>query len=301
MSIQVIMKNLKPNFFIVGAPKCGTTSLSVYLSQHPEILISDPKEPHHFSTDIENGGIRDLSKYLTCFTNKNNPKAIGDASTLYLYSKVAISNILEFNKDAKFIVMLRNPLEVAFSFHQLALKVFSETETNFEKAWHLQEDRAMGNNVPNGCPDFKLLLYGEIAKFGFQVERSLSKINRERVHFIYFEDFVKNTDRVFQNVLSFLNVSPRGQIIYHVHNQTRRIKYPHFTKMVNIAIGVKKALGIKSAFGIADRVHQKNIADGSPDQLKTSTLGVMTDYFEDDIQILSTLLKKDFSNWSSIK
>ena len=71
MSIQVIMKNLKPNFFIVGAPKCGTTSLSVYLSQHPEILISDPKEPHHFSTDIENGGIRDLSKYLTCFTNKN--------------------------------------------------------------------------------------------------------------------------------------------------------------------------------------------------------------------------------------
>ena len=190
------MKNLKPNFFIVGAPKCGTTSLSVYLSQHPEILISDPKEPHHFSTDIENGGIRDLSKYLTCFTNKNNPKAIGDASTLYLYSKVAISNILEFNKDAKFIVMLRNPLEVAFSFHQLALKVFSETETNFEKAWHLQEDRAMGNNVPNGCPDFKLLLYGEIAKFGFQVERSLSKINRERVHFIYFEDFVKNKNWV---------------------------------------------------------------------------------------------------------
>ena len=71
--------------------------------------------------------------------------------------------------------------------------------------------------------------------------------------------------------------------------------------MVNIAIGVKKALGIKSAFGIADRVHQKNIADGSPDQLKTSTLRAMADYFEDDIQILSTLLKKDFSKWSSIK
>mgnify|MGYP000135520299 FL=1 len=295
------MNQLTPNFFIIGAPKCGTTSLSIYLAEHPNVVMSLPKEPHYFSTDIENGRITDQSKYLACFSANQNSSAIGDASTLYLYSKVAINNILAFNKDAKFIVMLRNPLEVAFSFHQLALKIFSETETNFEKAWYLQTERAIGNHVPKGCPDLKLLLYGEIAKFGFQVERSLSKINRERVHFIYFEDFVKNTDRVFQNVLSFLNVSPRGQIIYHVHNQTRRIKYPHFTKMVNIAIGVKKALGIKSAFGIADRVHQKNIADGSPDQLKTSTLGAMADYFEDDIQILSTLLKKDFSKWSSIK
>ena len=59
------MKQLKPNFFIIGAPKCGTTSLSVYLSEHREIVMSHPKEPHYFSTDIENGRMTDQSKYLS--------------------------------------------------------------------------------------------------------------------------------------------------------------------------------------------------------------------------------------------
>ena len=190
------MNQLTPNFFIIGAPKCGTTSLSIYLAEHPNVVMSLPKEPHYFSTDIENGRITDQSKYLACFSANQNSSAIGDASTLYLYSKVAINNILAFNKDAKFIVMLRNPTEVAFSFHQLALKIFSETETNFEKAWYLQTERAIGNHVPKGCPDLKLLLYGEIAKFGFQVDTLLSKVNRHKVHFIYFDDFINKTDKI---------------------------------------------------------------------------------------------------------
>ena len=292
------MKQLKPNFFIIGAPKCGTTSLSVYLSEHQEIVMSHPKEPHYFSTDIENGRMTDQSKYLACFAQDKTPIAVGEASTLYLYSKDAIQNILEFNPKAKLIVMLRNPTEVAFSFHQLALKIFSETETNFEKAWYLQIERAMGNHVPKGCPDFKLLLYGEIAKFGFQVDRLLSKVNRHKVHFIYFDDFINKTDKIIQNVFNFLELTPNLQIDYQIHNKTKRIKYPQFTKMVNIALGVKKSLGIKSTFGIADRIHNKNITDETPKQLSSSTLRVLADYFENDIQTLSNLLNKDFSKWN---
>ena len=292
------MNQLTPNFFIIGAPKCGTTSLSIYLAEHPNVVMSLPKEPHYFSTDIENGRITDQSKYLACFSANQNSSAIGDASTLYLYSKVAINNILAFNKDAKFIVMLRNPTEVAFSFHQLALKIFSETETNFEKAWYLQTERAIGNHVPKGCPDLKLLLYGEIAKFGFQVDRLLSKVNRHKVHFIYFDDFINKTDQIIQSVFNFLELTPNLQIDYQIHNKTKRIQYPQFTKMVNIALGVKKSLGIKSEFGIAARIHKKNITDGTPNQLNLSTLRMLADYFEKDIQTLSTLLNKDFSNWS---
>jgi hypothetical protein len=194
--------------------------------------------------------------------------------------------------------MLRNPTEVAFSFHQLALKIFSETETNFEKAWYLQTERAIGNHVPKGCPDLKLLLYGEIAKFGFQVDRLLSKVNRHKVHFIYFDDFINKTDKIIQSVFNFLELTPNLQIDYQIHNKTKRIQYPQFTKMVNIALGVKKSLGIKSEFGIAARIHKKNITDGTPNQLNLSTLRMLADYFEKDIQTLSTLLNKDFSNWS---
>ena len=113
------MNGLQPNFFIIGAPKCGTTSMSVYLSSHPEIIISNPKEPHYFSKDINNGGIRKMQEYLECFSSVDKKaNAIGEASTLYLYSKVAVPNILAFNKDVRFIVMLRNPKEVAYSYHE---------------------------------------------------------------------------------------------------------------------------------------------------------------------------------------
>ena len=79
---------MKPSFFIIGAPKCGTTSLYRYLTLHPNIIMSIPKEPHYFSDDINNGRISELEMYLNCFNHvdeKGRIKAIGEASTLYLY------------------------------------------------------------------------------------------------------------------------------------------------------------------------------------------------------------------------
>ena len=115
------MALLKPNFFIIGAPKCGTTSLHNYLKSHSQITMSNPKEPHYFSEDINNGGIRNKEKYADCFSHgKRNAIAIGESSTLYLYSRVAVQNIYNYNKDVKFITMIRNPIEIARSFHQVA-------------------------------------------------------------------------------------------------------------------------------------------------------------------------------------
>ena len=83
------MKQLKPNFFIIGAPKCGTTSLSVYLSEHQEIVMSHPKEPHYFSTDIENGRMTDQSKYLACFAqDKTLATAFFEGS--YVLTSIAV-------------------------------------------------------------------------------------------------------------------------------------------------------------------------------------------------------------------
>ena len=195
------MKQLKPNFFIIGAPKCGTTSLSVYLSEHQEIVMSHPKEPHYFSTDIKNGRMMDQSKYLACFVQDKTTIAVGDASTLYLYSKDAIQNILEFNPNAKFIVMLRKPMDIVLSFHQVALNYFGETETNLETAWDLQIDRQNGKKIPKGCPDPQLLLYGEIAKLGAQVKRLTDQVKPDQVKFIYFDEFVSKTDKVYWSVL----------------------------------------------------------------------------------------------------
>ena len=293
------MKQLKPNFFIIGAPKCGTTSLSVYLSKHREIVMSHPKEPHYFSTDIENGRMTDQSKYLACFVQDKTPIAVGDASTLYLYSKDAIQNILQFNPKAKFIVMLRNPTEVAFSFHQLALKIFSETETNFEKAWYLQTERAIGNHVPKGCPDFKLLLYGEIAKLGAQVKRLTDQVRPDQIKFIYFDEFVNKTDKIYCSVLEFLKVNKNHTPNFENHNPTRRIKFNKLTKIVNQVVGLKKAVGIKKQFGVAKNIHTVNVKGGSPKQMSRTLKTTMNVYFKKDIQLLSDLMNKNLSDWSN--
>src|SRR2546429_216975 len=107
-----------PTFFIVGAPRCGTSSLASYLDAHPRIFMSKPKEPHHFGRDLE---IRvrpyaSRESYLRLFEGVDADHA-GDASVLYLYSSTAPDEILALNPDARIIIMLRDPLEMIPSLH----------------------------------------------------------------------------------------------------------------------------------------------------------------------------------------
>ena len=291
------MKQLKPNFFIIGAPKCGTTSLSVYLSEHPEVVMSHPKEPHYFSTDIENGRMTDQSKYLVCFIQDKNPIAIGEASTLYLYSKDAIQNILEFNPNAKFIVMLRKPIDIVLSFHQVALNYFGETETNLETAWDLQLDRQNRKKIPKGCPDPQLLLYGEIAKLGTQVQRLTDQVKPNQINFIYFDEFVNKTDNIYYSVLEFLKVNKNHSPSFVNHNPTKPIRFNKITKIVNQAVGLKKTVGIKKQFGVAKKIHTVNVKEESPKQMTQALKTTMNVYFEKDIQLLSDLMNKNLSDW----
>ena len=292
------MALLKPNFFIIGAPKCGTTSLHKYLSSHSQVTMSYPKEPHYFSTDIENGGIRNKDEYLDCFAHCNKKTlAIGDSSTLYLYSKVAVQNIYKYDKESKFIVMVRNPIEIARSFHQVALKTFGEIETNFQKAWLLEEDRKVGKKIPKGCIDQQLILYGNIAKIGQQIERLLSHISSENIHFILYDDFKDSTKSEYIKVLKFLKVNKEIPNIFSSYNVSHKIKNETVTKLTNYASAIKKNLEIKTKFNVANKIHKANITRQPLDELPINFLLRMDKFFDYDINLLSRLIKKDLSKW----
>jgi hypothetical protein len=87
----------RPNFFIVGAPKCGTTSLSEYLRSHPNVFMSSPKEPHFFATDLyprNPEGIDSVAAYLQLFTDaRDQHQVVGEASASYMFSDAAIPAI----------------------------------------------------------------------------------------------------------------------------------------------------------------------------------------------------------------
>ncbi|RMF57672.1 MAG: hypothetical protein D6748_10680, partial [Calditrichaeota bacterium] len=144
-----------PNFLLVGAPKCGTTSLYYYLDQHPEIYMSPAKEPHFFSTvhpDEEkirrqmyphplSNFIRDFGKYQELFSGVKEEKAIGEGSTSYLYyGDLSIRNIQKFVpnwKQLKILIVVRNPIEASYS-HYLMYHATGKDPLTFEEAFNLE-------------------------------------------------------------------------------------------------------------------------------------------------------------------
>ena len=128
----------KPNLFIVGAPKCGTTSLYGWLSQHPNVYMSPIKEPGFFSPDsLHRPGT--LARYEALFAKAGaEHEIVGEASTNYLYSREAVPRVLEYNPKAKFIVCVRNPVEMAPSLFAQRVWEGRDTVKCFEDAWRLQ-------------------------------------------------------------------------------------------------------------------------------------------------------------------
>jgi len=212
-----------PNFFIVGAPKCGTTALSRYLGQHHNIFISTPKEPHFFASDFKNHrAIGSFEEYQKLFaTCSREHLAVGEASVWYLYSQVAVRNIFDFNKQSKIIVMLRNPIDLVYSLHSQHIYAFYEDREQFQTAWELQEERSRGQKIPRMCRQPELLQYGKVGKLGEQLERVLEIFPRCQVKMILFDDFKAETKRVYVDVLSFLGVPDDQREDFPVINQNK--------------------------------------------------------------------------------
>lgn len=202
-----------PNFFLAGAPKCGTTALSDYLRGHPRVFLSRPKEPHYFAKDMTHFRIATtLDDYLALFKGaRRDHKAIGEASVWYLYSTAAMEGIYDFNRQAKIIVMFRNPVDFLRSLHADMLFAFYEDRTDFEEAWDLQEDRRAGRHIPQKCLAPCFLQYREIAKFGDQLERLLDVFPASQVKCIIYDDLIHEPGAVYRDVLGFLGLTDDGR------------------------------------------------------------------------------------------
>ena len=142
-------------------------------------------------------------------------------------------------------------------------------------------------------------MYGEIAKLGAQVKRLTNQVKPDQIKFIYFDEFVNKTDKVYCSVLEFLKVNKNHTPSFENHNPTRPIKFNKLTKIVNQAVGLKKTVGIKKQFGVAKKIHTVNVKEGSPKQMNRALKTIMNVYFEKDIKLLSDLMNKNLSDWSN--
>jgi hypothetical protein len=291
----------KPNLFIIGAPKCGTTSLIHYLSQHPEVFVSPIKEPHFFNEDSGHRYYFDEKKYLDLFSKSQAQHTYScEGSVWYLYSKVAVANILEFNPDAKFIVLLRNPVKMYFSLHRELLFGGSENVSSPTKAWALQEDRKMGAHIPEHCSDPRLLQYGDACKLGKQVAAIVDKIPSENLKFVFLDDMASDPDGTFQSVLQFLKASMLHLPSYEVVNVKKVRKYRMLSKFFIFTTGLKKKLGIKGGLGLASAINKHNVSHDVPSNAEevANLSEELYNFFREDIALLETITNRNLAHWN---
>lgn len=194
------------DFFIAGAPKCGTTALFEYLASHPGVFIPPCKEPNYFCSDLRISGAGTLSAYQALFAAAPAAALTGDASAMYLYSEVAITRLLAHNAAAKVIVMLRHPVEAALSLYGALRGHGHENAADFERAWRLQAERLQGRQLPPRWPDPKTLQYGAIYRYAPQLRRLLDQVARSQCLFLVYEEFFAEPGRHFGQVLEFLQL-----------------------------------------------------------------------------------------------
>jgi hypothetical protein len=198
-----------PHFFLVGAPKCATSSLHLLLRRHPDVFMCSPKEPHHFSTDLPGlAEVEGEAAYRALFAGAPAGALRGEASAHYLVSETAAGAIRAAVPEARIVISLRHPVEAARSYYHQLRDGFREDQTGFEAAWALQEARARGERLPPYCPEPGQLQYRRIYSYHDQVARYLDTFGPENVLVLRVERIKADPQGVTGELLRFLGLPP---------------------------------------------------------------------------------------------
>lgn len=227
----------RPDFFIVGAPKAGTTSLQYYLSQHPDVFMPEEKELHFFGSDLD---IREprpsLQQYLSHFESADAHR-VGEASVWYLYSKEAAEEIHDFNPEAEIVVSLRNPVEMVHSLHSQLLFIEDENIEDFEGALDAESDRRKGWRIPDECTFPPSLHYTRVARYTEQLKRYLQVFGPDRVHVLLYDDLVDDVRGVVRDLYAFLRVDSEFVPDLSVQNPNMRVRSRAARRLIEIMPG----------------------------------------------------------------
>ncbi|MCA9606460.1 MAG: sulfotransferase domain-containing protein [Myxococcales bacterium] len=298
------MKDVIPNYFIVGAHKCATTFMAEHLRKHPEVFMTEPKEPQHFARDISPESSRwiDPEAYWDLFRSVKGEKAIGEASTWYLYSEVAAAGIHRVNPEARIIIMLRNPVDFLYSMHSELLFGRQEPVEDFERAIELdyRARRALGTRPASifAC-GFE---YRKAARFSYQVERYLTRFGSERVHFVLLDDVRASPENAYAGVLRFLGVDDSFKPEFEVTNANKTVRFPALIDIVqsrstlksivarSLPPSVRRQLLDLLVFKVATKPARRP-------PMRPELRARLTADYADEVRALSAMIGRDLSAW----
>ena len=309
---------MRPNFFVVGTVKAGTTSLYQYLTEHPEIYMSPLKEPHFFSTDIDPSRFRtqyrkmlpldieqylasDLKgivnaafirreeQYLRLFKNVKNEKAIGESSTSYLISKEAAQNIYNYDPKAKIIILLRNPVGRAYSHYLMNYKSGSVTglfKTELELDLKAE---------PKGWGITRL--YVDHGFYYEQVKRYLDVFGPDQVKIILTEQLGAEVQQTIREVYQFLNVKDNFIFDNYERHNVAMIPRSYFARLIldraNIISMFVKFVPVRFKRFVYNSLFTKTQFPAFEEETKK----FLKELYREDILKTQALTKIDLSAW----
>ena len=203
--------------FVVGAPRCGTTTLSHFLRHHPSVSFPIVKEPHYFAQydlrlEPQDRLIEHVEEqYLRRFFRSDAARPVGaDASVTYLYRPELLEPALRLWPKSKFVVALRDPFEMLPSLHRRLIYNGDETITDFAEAWAASADRAAGRRIPRRCAEPRWLRYDEAGRYATYLERLFATVGREKCHVVLFDDLSRNPGAEYRSFFEFLELEPQA-------------------------------------------------------------------------------------------
>lgn len=297
-----------PNTFLIGAPKSGTTALASWLAAHPQVCFSSRKEPGYFARDFPpHADIQahfDPERYRALFAPEPQHRVIAEGSTNYLLSADAVPAILASNPNARFIVSLRNPLELAPALHMQQRYMLNEDQADFADAWRLQAPRARGERIPAGCRQPRFLQYAAFARTGEQIERLLSLVPCSSVHIIRFDALRADPGAAYRQTLAFLGLDDDGRQDFPVVNGAHRRRYPALARLLlNPPAPLRAPLWrlrktLRSArLPLVEALRERQRQDMVRAPLSPALRAELASHFADDIHLLERLLGWDLSDW----
>ncbi len=296
-----------PNFFILGAQKAGTTALYHYLKQHPQVYMSPRKETNFFAQEGEKldfyqiGApqskkklIDNTSAYCELFQGASNERAVGEASPWYLYNPRVPEKIKHYLPRAKLIVILRDPVERAYSHFLNSFRVGKEPLTDFAQALLEEEERIRNNWHP------LVYHYRQMGYYFAQLKPYFDMFKRDQIRIYLYEDFKANPTDALRDNFRFLNVDdtfvpdmslkhnpagvPKSKALYLFFLRQNPIK-SMFKPFIPEGLRKRIVLGLQ------------NQNFDKPPQLSPELRQQLIQDYRDDILNLQDLLQRDLSRW----
>lgn len=308
-----------PDFFIAGAMKGGTTSIAVALRQHPDIYFSPIKEPNYFCQDIDTerfstayrntlivdpdayvrgpmnepvhqAFVRNPETYKRLFEAAEPGQVTGEASVSYLVSREAPPSIAATRPDAKIVIVLRHPVERAFSHYLMDLAIGITNPTFIDAL-----DKDLSSPV-RGWGVSKM--YIEAGLYAEQVQRYFTAFGRDQVMVVFHEELVADFRRVMVRICRHIGVDPARLPLVFVHENGSKLPRFHAVNRILHRMGVKRILSRTVPRPLLDAAKTHYYREGKgPERLTDEARQYLMPYFEDDILNLGQVLRRDTRSW----